>query len=179
MPSDSSLKNEYRYCNECGIYIHSTLGHLATLRLAHAVSRMSEARSAFKGGGRKPSMRPSVDSLAAAGAETPFSAQPEWMNLFNMCCHAYLYLLTFTYMLFTKRALEPFDCEWRPNEQKYYLRSDPRVECWDMRVYDERGERRCYDWSAFWSGELELGLGGGPGTRFGGDPACWRDMMAI
>ena len=24
------------------------------------------------------------------------------------------------------------DCEWRPNEQKYYLESDPRVECWDM-----------------------------------------------
>ena len=90
----------------------ATLSHLATLRLAHAVSRMSEARAAFKGGGRKPSMRPSVDSLAA-GAETPFSAPPEWMNLFNMCCHAYLYLLTFTYMLLTKRALEPFDCEWR------------------------------------------------------------------
>ena len=48
-----------------------------------------------------------------------------------------------------------------------------------MRVYGERGERLCYDWSAFWRGDLELTLGGGPGTRFGGDPACWRDMMAI
>ena len=73
---------------------------------------MSEARSIFTGGGRKSSVH-SVDPLATAGAETPFSARPELMNLFNMCCHAYLYLLTFTYMLLTKRALMFVDCEWR------------------------------------------------------------------
>ena len=148
-------------------------GHRATLRLASAVGRMS-----MKGDNRKASMQ-SRDSIATNGAEVQFSAQPEWMHLYNMCCHAYLYLLNFSYMLITKRALMFVDCEWRPNEQKYYLASDPRVECWDLRVHDERGERLCYDWSAFWNGEKELGLGGGPGTRFGGDPACWRDMMAI
>ena len=40
-------------------------------------------------------------------------------------------------------------------------------------MLDEHGARLCYDWSAFLRGDLAIEIGGGPGTRFGGDPVCW------
>ena len=77
---------------------------------------------------RRRSSTPS-EATSLAAASDGRSHQPEWMHLFNMCCHAYLYMLNFSYMLITKRALMFIDCEWRPEEQKYYLESDLRIEC--------------------------------------------------
>ena len=125
----------------------------------------------------------SRDSVAdVANAQDDFNAQPEWMHLFNMCCHAYLYMLNFSYMLITKRALMFLDCKWHPelNPARYKLDFDPRVYCTTDVEVD--GERVCYDWSAFMAGDYGITLGGSDGegsTAFGGDPACWRDMMAI
>ena len=107
---------------------------------------------------RRRSSTPSEASSPAAASDGR-SHQPEWMHLFNMCCHAYLYMLNFSYMLITKRALMFIDCEWRPEEQKYYLESDLRIECWNAAAYDASGERLCYDWSAFLRGDLSLRLG--------------------
>ena len=123
--------------------------------------------------------RDSVADVANASSEE-FNAQPEWMHLFNMCCHAYLYMLNFSYMLITKRALMFLDCKWHADIAKYKLDFDPRVYCTtDVEI---EGERVCYDWKKFMAGDYGITLGGSDGegsTAFGGDPACWRDMMAI
>ena len=110
--------------------------------------------------------------------------QPEWVHLYNMCLHAFLYMLNFSYMLITKRALQFLDCKWMPLEPSvcsnasiapdncghYVLEKYPSVKCF---TFDQ--SHLCYPWATEFT-KLQL-------AQWGGDPstgaACWRDMCYI